>query len=174
MQLQTLFLEKDGDRIKIYPNNGNIANRTSNKVHVFAYEVLSDNPQCNGYVIDNKICKSLHYLDKADGYLSTVPLMNTQEVIDSLRHAIEWMVDEVVFRSKSPLKFRGRSNIPWIDLMAITDAGAHMVISLRDAYNKLSNHGTHVGMGSVMQQLTRQDLIKISAQLHQIYNNANL
>ena len=76
VQLQTLFLEKDGDRIKIYHNNGNIANRTSNKVHVFAYEVLSDNPQCNGYVIDNKICKSLHYLDKADGYLNTVPLLN--------------------------------------------------------------------------------------------------
>lgn len=58
--------------------------------------------------------------------------------------------------------------------MAITDAGAHMVTSLRDAYNKLSNHGTHVGMGSVMQTLTRQDLVGISTTLRHIYYNANL
>lgn len=61
-----------------------------------------------------------------------------------------------------------------LNMMAITDAGAQMVTSLRDAYNKLSNHGTHVGMGSVMQTLTRQDLVGISTTLRHIYNNANL
>lgn len=175
VQLQTLFLDKDKDKIKIYPNNSVATNRTAtNKKHVLVYEVLSDNPKCNGCVIGHNVCKSLYYLDKADGYLRNVPLRNAQEVIDYLRHAIEWMIDEVVFRNKSPLKFRGRSNIPWAELMAIVDAGSQIVISLRDAYNKLSNHGTHVGMGSVMQNLTRQDLIDISTQLRQIYDNANL
>lgn len=41
-------------------------------------------------------------------------------------------------------------------------------ISLRDVYKKLSNHGTHVWMASVMQHLTRQDLTKISTQIQQI------
>ena len=136
----------DERKFKVYDAPGAI--RTSAKKHVLVYDVLS-NANRTGFIVGRNAKKTLFYLDLANTDLaSAVPLSNLDGVVHSLRMAVEWAIDEVVFRGLAPHRFKGSENNDWNEMKAMANAGDQNVVDLKKNYDDLSAMGVHVGASS--------------------------
>jgi energy-coupling factor transporter ATP-binding protein EcfA2 len=136
----------DERKFKVYDAPGAI--RTSAKKHVLVYDVLS-NANRAGFIVGRNAKKTLFYLDLANTDLaSAVPLSNLDGVVHSLRMAVEWAIDEVVFRGLAPHRFKGSENNDWKEMKAMANAGDQNVVDLKKNYDDLSAMGVHVGASS--------------------------
>lgn len=94
---------------------------------------------------------------------------NPDDAIPLLRYAIENMVDEVIFKKQTPLKYRGRSNIQWAEYKKIIALPQNVIEEMQDAYNDLSNAGIlHLGAVAMGAPLTRTELVSISTRMRHI------
>ena len=95
-------------------------------------------------------------------------MLDTRPLVDYLRIALEWMIDEVVFYNQQPIVYRGKGKIPWSNLIKMTQFDPVKVQEMQSLYRSLSNSGSHVGYGSVFNPLTRTELIAIKNQIEAI------
>jgi energy-coupling factor transporter ATP-binding protein EcfA2 len=174
VQLLNLLVEKDGLEYKIYENLASIPEtNTSSKIYVLIYDILSEPTRYTGLVKNHTNKKSIHILNDVVSTLNNpTPLADTRRVVDDMRISIEWMIDEVVFRNLNPLKFRGRSSIPWKNLELMVNTDGASVLELKSIYDALSNSGLHVGYGGLFSPLSKTQLLNFAQRLIQIFNNA--
>ena len=166
-QLLALLKEKDNQELKIYKDSSIV--RTSSKIHALIYDIIANSPHDPGFVVSHMDLKSKHYIDKADAYMASNPVMlDTRPLVDYLRIALEWMIDEVVFYNQQPIVYRGKGKIPWSNLIKMTQFDSVKVQEMQSLYRSLSNSGSHVGYGSVFNPLTRAELIAIKSQIEAI------
>lgn len=167
-QLLALLAEKDLCEFKIYKDWSSPRTATG-KIHVLIYDVIAISPYDPGFIVNHKDLKSKYYISEAEAYIAANPVMlDTRPLVDFLRIALEWMVDEVVFFNQHPIVYRGKGKIPWASLIKMTQFDSAKVQEMQLIYLKLSNSGSHVGHGSVFNPLTRAQLIEIKDQIEAI------
>lgn len=166
-----LFLEAltDMRRFKVYnspqvPRNG----ATTNKTHVLVYDVLTSGTAF-GYIQGHVEKKTLFYLDKAKEKLSAMPVTNEKDIVDDLRMAVEWAIDEVVFRGLAPRRFKGSDLTDWATMEAMTSIGNNNVIELHDVYDQLSGIGSHLGYMSYVSTATVSKLQNLYSKIETVY-----
>ena len=97
---------------------------------------------------------------------------NPDDAIPQLRYAIENMVDEVIFKKQTPLKYRGRGFAQWEEYKKMVSLPPNVIDDMEDAYGQLSNAGNlHLGATAMAAPLTRTDLQTISTTLRDIIDN---
>lgn len=166
-QLLALLKEKDNQELKIYNDSSSVG--TSRKIHVLIYDIIANSPHTPGFIVNHMDLKSKYYIDQADAFIASNPVMlDTRPLVDYLRIALEWMIDEVIFYNQQPIKYRGKGKIPWANLIKMTQFDSVKVQEMQSIYLKLSNSGSHVGYGSVFNPLTRSQLIAIKDQIETI------
>lgn len=138
------------------------------KRNVFVYDVLSSANDC-GYVIPYEKKKTLFYLDEANKLLSAMPVKDEKAIVSILRLAVEWAVDEVVFRGLAPRRFKGSENTSWFEMEKMTRAGAGNVQKLHSIYDQLSATGGHVGYTSYVSGTTVKRLQRLSSEILAVY-----
>lgn len=137
----------DERRFKVYYDPTKTRrNATTAKKHVLVYDVLTSSDRF-GYVLGRDVKKTKYYLEKADQKLSATPVTDMKGIVDDLRFALEWSIDEVVFRGLAPHRFKGSELTDWDEMRAMATAGANNIDDLQDAYNQLSSI-LHVGFMS--------------------------
>ena len=62
--------------------------------------------------------------------------------------AVEWAIDEVVFRGLTPHRFKGSQLIDWQGMRAMATAGVQNIDDLKANYDNLSAMGMHLGIAS--------------------------
>ncbi len=147
----------------IYQNSHTVFSVTTKKPS-YAYCLRYETKDRTGIVREFVNSESLEALNYADSILSDTSA-NPDNAIPPLRKAIEAMVDEVVFRKQSPLKYRGRTSIQWASYQSMITLPPNVIQDLQDNYDKLSDGGSHLGRGAISAPLTKADLITISAYL---------
>lgn len=167
-QLLALLKEKDNYEFKIYKDSSSMRT-TAGKIHVLIYDIIANSPHKPGFVVNHMDLKSKYYLDEADAYIASHSVMpDTRPLVDYLRIALEWMIDEVIFFNQQPIVYRGKGKIPWASLIKMTQFDSAKVQEMQSIYLRLSNSGSHVGYGSVFNPLTRAQLITIKNQIEAI------
>lgn len=157
----------DERHFKVYDVPGTI--RTSAKKHVLVYDVLQ-NASRVGCIVGHKTKKTLFYLNLANTDLSSaIPLSNLDGVVHNLRMAVEWAIDEVIFRGLAPHRFKGSENNDWNGMRAMASGGDQNVIDLKTNYDELSSMGAHVGASSYVVTPTPAKLQAIHDDIMRIY-----
>lgn len=159
----------DERHFKVYDVPGTI--RTSAKKHVLVYDVLQ-NASRVGCIVGHKTKKTLFYLNLANTDLSSaIPLSNLDGVVHNLRMAVEWAIDEVIFRGLAPHRFKGSENNDWNGMRAMASGGDQNVIDLKTNYDELSSMGAHVGASSYVVTPTPAKLQAIHDDVLRIYRS---
>lgn len=166
-----LFLEAltDMRRFKVY-NSPQVSRNgaTTNKTHVLVYDVLTSGTAF-GYIQGHVEKKTMFYLDKAKEKLSAMPITNEKDIVDDLRMAVEWAIDEVVFRGLAPRRFKGSDLTDWATMEAMTNIGNNNVIELHDVYDQLSGIGSHLGYMSYVSTATVSKLQNLYSKIETVY-----
>ena len=166
-----LFLEAMTDirRFKIFKNSGISRLGTSSlKKHELIYDTLTSGV-AYGYIINHLDKKTMFFLDKAQEKLSATPVTNEKGIVDDLRMAVEWAIDEVVFRGLAPRRFKGCDLTDWATMEAMTNVGSNNVIELHDVYDQLSSMGCHLGYMSYVSTATVTKLRNLHSKIETIY-----
>ena len=159
----------DERHFKVY--DAPVTNRTSAKKHVLVYDVLP-NANSVGFIVGRKAMKTLYYLDLANTDLSSaIPLSNLDGIVHNLRMAVEWAIDEVIFRGLAPHRFKGSENNDWNGMRAMVNGGDQNVIDLKKNYDELSAMGAHVGASSYVVTPTPAKLQAIHDDILRIYRS---
>jgi energy-coupling factor transporter ATP-binding protein EcfA2 len=146
-----LFMEDltDDRQFKVYDDP--VTDRTkatTPKRHVLAYDVLT-NLEKTGFVLGRKKKKTLFYLDSANAKLNIRgPITDVKSIVEDLRMAVEWAIDEVIFRGLPTRRFKGSELTDWITMEAMASAGVDIVRDLKSNYDQLSGMGVHLGTSS--------------------------
>ena len=146
-----LFMEAltDTRQFKVYDDPAtNRAGAVTPKKHILVYDVLI-NSTAVGYVLGRKEKKTLFYLDSANTRLhASGPITDVKGIVDDLRMAVEWCIDEVVFRGLAPYRFKGSEVTEWTTMEAMASAGVDNVRDLKKSFDQLSGMGIHLGYSS--------------------------
>lgn len=133
--------------------------------HLFAYKISSLGQNKKGIVTEWKQDNVAYNLQRAERKLSEVPSPEIDTVSAYLRHVIEMMIDEKVFKNLSPLKYNGKkTNIQWEKLKTL-HADADMIDSLKDMYSRLSGGELHSGVEHDENPLSFEELERICNKL---------
>lgn len=139
----------DERKFKVYHNPAtNRSTATTAKKHVLVYDVLTNSTNV-GFVMGAPAKKTKFFLDSANSALAAaVPLSDVTHIISDLRMAVEWAIDEVVFRGLTPHRFKGSQLIDWQGMRAMATAGVQIIDDLKANYDNLSAMGMHLGIAS--------------------------
>ena len=167
--LQMLELVKENNKLfRIYKNNVTHFGPNPTFKPTYGYKLKYDSTGLTGKVFQLEENESEESLNQADAILSDMAA-NPDDAIPLLRYAIENMVDEVIFKKQTPLKYRGRSNIQWAEYKKIIALPQNVIEEMQDAYNDLSNAGIlHLGAVAMGAPLTRTELVAISTRMRHI------
>lgn len=170
--LQLLELMKENKSLfRIYKNN--VTNYGLNPTFkpAYGYKLKYDSAGLTGKVYQMEENETEDSLNKANAILADLT-SNPEDAIPHLRYAVENMVDEVIFKKQTPLKYRGRGFAQWNEYKKIVSLPANVIDDMEDAYGQLSNAGTlHLGATAMAAPLTRVDLQNISTTLRDIIDN---
>lgn len=158
---------------KVYKNNQQVTCTTTNKTHVLAYNVLISGTAF-GYIEGLTEKKTLFYLNKAQEKLSAIPITDEKGIVDDLRMAVEWAIDEVVFRRLAPRRFKGSELTDWTTMEEMTSVGPNNVKELHDVYNQLSSQGSHLGYMSYVSKPSVSNLRNLHSRIEAIYKTVYL
>lgn len=146
-----LFMEAltDERKFKVYDDPAiDRTKATTSKRRVLAYDVLT-NLEKTGFVLGRKNKKTLFYLDLANAKLNIRgPITDVKNIVEDLRMAVEWAIDEVIFRGLPTRRFKGSEPTDWITMEAMASAGVDIVRDLKSNYDQLSGMGVHLGTSS--------------------------
>ena len=135
------------------------------------YEVLTTAYNV-GFIVGYSEKKTLFFLNSANRALSsTTPVSSLDGVVHDLRMAVEWAIDEVVFRGLSPNRYKGSQNIDWAGMRDMASAGIQNVVDLKRNYDDLSSMGAHVGASSYVVTPTPAKLQAIHDDILRIYRS---
>ena len=133
----------DERRFKVYYSTPS-GRATTSKKHVWFYDVLNSVDNF-GFVLWNENKKTLFYLTKANEKLASTPVTDIKGIVDDLRMAVEWAIDEVVFKGLASRRFKGSEVTDWLTMENMASAGPDKVRELKRIYGELSAMGIHVG-----------------------------
>ena len=167
--LQLLELMKENRSLfRIYKNDVISFGPNPTFKPAYGYKLKFDSVGFTGKVYQMEENESEDSLKKADAILADLAA-NPDDAIPHLRYAIENMVDEVIFKKQTPLKYRGRGFAQWNEYRKIVSLPPNIIDEIEDAYSQLSNAGTlHLGATAMAAPLTRTDLQTISTTLRDI------
>ena len=98
-----------------------------------------------------------------------MPVTNEKGIVDDLRMAAEWAIDEVVFRGLAPRRFKGSDLTDWATMEAMTSIGSNNVKELHDVYDQLSSVGSHLGYMSYVSAATVTKLQNLHNKIKTVY-----
>ena len=159
----------DERQFKVYNNPA--INRTgaiTSKKHVLVYDVLTSS-NAVGFVVGRTEKKTLFYLEKAQDKLLANPVTDLKGIVDDLRMAVEWSIDEVVFRGLPTRRFKGSELTEWTTMENMANAGPNNVRDLKTHYDQLSAIGSHLGYASYSSPPSPATLQSIHDDLLRIY-----
>ena len=166
-----LFLEAmtDSRRFKVFKDSivSRSRTRTHNK-HELVYDALTSGT-AYGYIVNHIDKKTMFFLDRAQEKLSAMPVTNEKGIVDDLRMAAEWAIDEVVFRGLAPRRFKGSDLTDWATMEAMTSIGSNNVKELHDVYDQLSSVGSHLGYMSYVSAATVTKLQNLHNKIKTVY-----
>ena len=111
-------------------------------------------------------------MELAQNAISTAaPLTNLNGIVGDLRMAVEWAIDEVIFRGLAPHRFKGSELNDWERMSDMVTGGAQNVEDLKTNYNALSAMGAHLGYSSYAVTPTPTALQAIHDDILRIYNS---
>lgn len=170
--LQLLELIKESRKLfRIYKNNVTNYGASPTFKPAYGYKLKFDSLGLTGKVFQMEENESEDSLNKADSILADLAA-NPDDAIPHLRYAIENMVDEVIFKKQTPLKYRGRGFAQWEEYKKMVSLPPNVIDDMEDAYGQLSNAGNlHLGATAMAAPLTRTDLQTISTTLRDIIDN---
>ena len=156
---------------KVYrdPATSRAGTRTTKK-HVLAYDVLTSG-YAFGYILGDTNRRTKFYLDRAQDKLSATPVTDEKGIVDDLRMAVEWAIDEVVFRGLAPRRFKGSELTDWGQMELMTGVGAANVKELHDIYNQLSGLGSHLGYSSYVLSATVSRLQALHTRIETVFSS---
>lgn len=140
------------------------------KKHVLAYDVLTSG-YAFGYILGDTNRRTKFYLDRAQDKLSATPVTDEKGIVDDLRMAVEWAIDEVVFRGLAPRRFKGSELTDWGQMELMTGVGAANVKELHDIYNQLSGLGSHLGYSSYVLSATVSRLQALHTRIETVFSS---
>ena len=165
-----LFLEAmtDSRHFKVFKDTlvSRAASRSHNK-HELAYEVLTSG-DAFGYIVNYVDKKTLFFLDRAQDKLSAKPVSDIKGIVDDLRMAVEWAIDEVVFRGLAPRRFKGSDLTDWDKMEKMANSGPQNVIELHDIYDQLSSL-IHLGYTTYASSATVTKLQNLHGKIMTVY-----
>lgn len=135
--------------------------------HVFLYSVKSHGRDLKGVITEAKQDNITNNLKKVNKLLSENPFTENEQLQTEiiLRHTIELMIDEKVFKNQVPVRFQGKKNsIQWDQLRSL-NADVKMIDTLKSCYNRLSGGGIHVGVESTENPIDYDELKTIYLQI---------
>lgn len=161
----------DERRFKVYrnPATSRAGSRTM-KIHVLVYDVLTSG-NAFGYILGGADRRTKFYLDRAQDKLSAMPVTDEKGIVDDLRMAVEWAIDEVVFRGLAPRRFKGNELTDWGKMELMASAGNANVIELHDIYEQLSGMGIHLGNSSYVTSATVSRLQGLHTIIETVFNS---
>lgn len=161
----------DERRFKVYrnPATSRAGSRTM-KIHVLVYDVLTSG-NAFGYILGGADRRTKFYLDRAQDKLSAMPVTDEKGIVDDLRMAVEWAIDEVVFRGLVPRRFKGSELTDWGKMELMASAGNAIVIELHDIYDQLSGMGIHLGYSSYVTSATVSSLQGLHTRIEAVFNS---
>lgn len=165
------LIKEDRKQFRFYKNN--VTNYGPNPTFrpVYGYKLKFDSIGLTGKVFQMEENECEESLNKADAILADLNA-NADDAISHLRFAIENMVDEVIFKKQTPLKYRGRSFIQWEKYKSMIALHQNAIEEMENAYSDLSNAGNlHLGASAMAAPLTRADLRSISTSMRNILVN---
>ena len=165
----------DKRKFKVYYDpSANRSAATTAKKHVLMYDIVA-NDNNTGFVMGASAKKTKFFLDRANSALATAgPLSNVNHIISDLRMAVEWAIDEVVFRGLVPHRFKGNQQIDWQGLRDMASAGDQNINDLKTNYDKLSTMGMHLGIASYAVTPTPAGLQAIHDDILRIIDSSNI
>lgn len=134
-------------QFKVYYNTPHSSGNTTTKRHVWFYDVLTSVDEY-GFVLWHEKKKTLFYLDRANSKLAARPVIDPKGIVDDLRMAVEWAIDEVVFLGLATKRFTGASDNQWLKMESMANAGPNNVRELKRLHAQLSSMGSHLGYSS--------------------------
>lgn len=147
-------------------NNYNGCTNKAGK-HLLIYEVSSDGINDAGFIRFNNINTTAKaYLKKANQELQKTSYKKF-EVVVSLRFAIDYIIDEVIFNNQTPRKYSMKnreSGINWKELKGV-HGDEQTIDSLNKIFNRLSSAELHSGPVNINDPITKDELIQIYDQL---------
>lgn len=156
---------------KVYYGTPGIGGGTTKRI-VWFYDVLTSVDRC-GYVIWHEKKKTLFYLKRADEKLSATPVTDTKGIVDDLRMAVEWAIDEVVFRGLATRRFKGAEDTNWTGLEIMASAGSNNVRELKKLHADISGMGIHLSYSSHAVTTNPRKLRKIMNDILRIYQTVD-
>lgn len=167
-----LFMEALTDERQFKVFDDNTIDRTraiAPKKHILVYDVLA-NLEHTGFVMGRKSKKTLFYLSSAKNKLNTPgPIVDVKAVVDDLRMAVEWAIDEVIFRGLPTRRFKGSEVTDWTTMEAMASAGVNIVRDLKTNYDQLSGMGVHLGTSSYVAPPSPATLMSIHDDIERIF-----
>lgn len=161
----------DERRFKVYRNPATSrAGARTMKKHVLVYDVLISG-NAFGYILGDTKRRTKFYLDRAQDKLSATPVTDEKGIVDDLRMAVEWAIDEVVFRGLAPRRFKGSELTDWGKMELMASAGNANVIELHDIYDQLSGVGSHLGYSSYVSSATVSRLQGLHTRIETVFNS---
>lgn len=162
----------DARKFKVYYDpSTNRGTATTAKKHVLVYDVLASANNV-GFISGASLKKTKFFLDRANSALATAgPLSNVNHIISDLRMAVEWAIDEVVFKGLVPPRFKGSQQIEWQGMRDMASAGVQNINDLKSNYDALSAMGMHLGMASYTASPTPAALQAIHDDILRILNS---
>lgn len=132
--------------------------------HLYMYSVQSYGRDKKGIVAEMKQDNVVNNLAHAKRLLNTTPF-NGLMIGSILRHTIELIIDERIFRNQIPVKFHGRKNaIQWEQLKTLNpDIAA--IDKLNELFSRLSGGDLHSGVEQSYNPIDHDELEEIYNEL---------
>lgn len=132
--------------------------------HLYMYSVRSYGRDKKGIVAEMKQDNVVNNLAHAKRLLNTTPF-NGLMIGSILRHTIELIIDERIFRNQIPVKFHGRKNaIQWEQLKTLNpDIAA--IDKLNELFSRLSGGDLHSGVEQSYNPIDHDELEEIYNEL---------
>lgn len=134
--------------------------------HLFLYLAQSQGRDSKGVITEGKQEKAKNYLLNAKRKLNEMPFTDLGGTTSALRHAIELMVDEVIFNNQVPVKFHGKKNNIYWDQLKNLKPDATLIDNLKSYYGRISGGDLHAGVEQTENPVDHDEL-------EDIYNYLN-
>ena len=138
--------------------------------HIYIYKTEEFNGD-KGLIVPYKKQNSKFYLDKAKK-LSLIPPFsdNVESITNCLRHTVEHVIDEVIFRNQIPTRYSCKNNrIQWDTFKSLVN-DPETIDKLKAIHSRLSGSSLHAGIESTFDPLRQSEANDFIRDLSEILN----
>lgn len=139
--------------------------------HIYIYDTEEFNGG-KGLIVPFKKRNAKYYIQEAIRLVAVQPFSdNVDAVTNNLRHAVENMIDEIVFRGQIPTRYTSKNNrIQWEILKKLVNDGV-TIDKLQAVHSRVSASGLHNGIEAGHNPLRQDEANGFIRDLKDIFNN---